>query len=188
MASKTRQYITYAVIIILSVLVIWQFSYNQQLANMYSKAFYKSADIQKLTGVGDLGSQHIHAHLTVILNDKKIDFAKPQYQLQHTFIHFEDGEGHTIHVHATGLTLGHLFKSLGGEVSLSCMKIESKEYCSAAEAAGDKLKVYVNGNRIFDPANYLFKNMDMILVAYGTLSDDEIQKELENVGKVKIEE
>src|SRR3989338_4534522 len=188
MASKTRQYITYAVILILSVLAIWQFSYNQQLAKTYSKAYYKSADLQKLTGVGDLGSQHIHAHVTVMVDDKKVDFAKPNYQLQHNFIHFEDGEGHTAHVHATGLALGHLFKSLGGEVNLNCMKIESKEYCSETEAAGNKLKAYVNGERIFDPANYLFKNMDRILVAYGTLSDDEIKKEIENIGKIEIEE
>ncbi|MBI2136870.1 hypothetical protein HYU06_07400 [Candidatus Woesearchaeota archaeon] len=188
MASKTRQYLTYAVILILSVLVIWQFSYNQQLAKKYSKAYYKSADIQKLTGVGDLGSQHIHAHLTVLANGKKIDFAKPNYQLQHNFIHFEDSEGHTAHVHATGLALGHLFKSLGGEISLSCMKIEGKEYCSETEAAGNKLKTYVNGERIFDPANHLFKNMDRILVAYGTLSDDEIKKEIENIGKTETDE
>ncbi|HIH42857.1 TPA: hypothetical protein HA246_04385 [Candidatus Woesearchaeota archaeon] len=188
MTSKTRTYFAYAVIIILCVLVIWQFSYNQQLAKMYSKAYYKSADIQKLSGIGDLGSQHIHAHLTVMADNKKVDFAKPNYQLQHSFIHFEDGEGHTVHVHATGLTLGNLFKSLGGEVNLNCMKIESKEYCSSVEATGNKLKVYVNGERIFNPANYLFKNMDRILVAYGTLSEDEIKKELENIGKIEIEE
>ncbi len=188
MASKTLRNINYAVLILLSILVLWQFSQNQSLAQLYSKAFYKAEDLKKITGIGDLGSQHIHAHLTVVVNDKKIDFAKPIYQLQHNFIHFEDGEGHTIHVHATGLTLGHLFRSLGGEVSLNCVKLESKEYCSSSESTGDKLKVYVNGNRIFDPADYLFKHMDRILIVYGTLNDDEIQKELEDAAKIMIEE
>lgn len=186
MTSKTTRYVTYALIIILSLLVIWQFSYNQQLAKMYSKAFYKVIDLQKLTGVGDLGSQHIHSHLTIMVNGKAIDFAKPQFQMQHTFIHFEDSDGTTIHVHATGLTLGHLFKSLDGEINLNCMKIEFKEYCSKAYPDGDKLKVFVNNNRIFDPSNYVFKNMDRILVVYGTLSDDDIQKELDKIATAEI--
>ncbi|MFB5620238.1 MAG: hypothetical protein ACE5RC_03810, partial [Nitrosopumilus sp.] len=52
-------------------------------------------------GVGQFGSEHAHAALTVFINGDKIDFSHPQFQIQSKYIHFENDNSYLIHKHAT---------------------------------------------------------------------------------------
>src|SRR5688572_14933994 len=53
---------------------------------------------------GALGSAHQHAAFLVKVNGENIDFSQPQYQVVSDFIHVENGDGTTLHRHATNVT------------------------------------------------------------------------------------
>ena len=57
-----------------------------------------------LSEFGELGSEHAHAQIFVIISGYTVDFSDPQYQLTSEYIHFENNEGSLIHRHATGVT------------------------------------------------------------------------------------
>jgi len=125
-----------------------------------------------------LHSDHLHSDVKVYINGQAIDFSQRKYQLASSFIHFEEGIGDVIHTHATGLTIGHMFKSLSMDFNNNCIIFESKSYCDENDK---KLKFYVNGqpNKEFD--NYIIKDLNKILVSYGNENESEIQKQLDSI-------
>jgi hypothetical protein len=128
---------------------------------------------------GKLGSAHEHVDFKVYLEGKAVDFSKPQYQLRSKYIHLENNDGDVIHVHATGITLGFFFKTLGIEFSNECFILDRKErYCNNE---GKTLKLYVNGQENGEFERYLLKDKDKILVSYGDESYDEIEEQLKSI-------
>ena len=127
---------------------------------------------------GKIGWTHIHADVKVYINGQSVDFSQHKYQLASSFIHFEEGIGDVVHVHATGMTLGQLFKSLKGDLSNECVVLDSQSNCNEN---GKKLKVYINGkpNNEFD--NYVFHDLDKIFVSYGSENKSEIQKQMDSI-------
>jgi len=93
-------------------------------------------------GIGPVGSTHTHMNVSVIINGLPIDFSQPKYQLQAQHVHFEDGDGRTMHKHATGVTFKHMLDSLGIKADDLCIKVDGTEYC---EGNGKTLKYYLNG-------------------------------------------
>src|SRR3989338_2201482 len=90
---------------------------------------------------GPLRSAHNHADIKVYILGNAIDFSLPQYQLQDKLTHFENWDGDVVHTHATGITLGYIFKTLGMEITEECIKTDrGNKYCSADNAM---LKVFV---------------------------------------------
>ena len=171
--------IFYGIIIILSILFLWQSvsksSLKQQIqqingANYEVNRYYDNVKI--LSGVGQLKSAHQHADIKVYLNGKQINFSQKKYQLANTFIHFEGGIGEVMHAHATGLTLGHLFKSIGMGLTGSCLLYEVKSYCNDGK---NNLKFYVNGSSNEEFDNKLIVEGDKYLISYGTESNAEIK-------------
>ncbi len=168
----------YVVILILIVLFLWQWLSKGALVNQLNKMQHHNSQIQLMTGIGALGSAHLHADVKVYINGKAIDLSQQKYQLKNSFIHFEDGIGDVIHVHATGLTIGDMLKSLGIDFSNDCIVVEENSYCSDGNK---KLKFYVNGqlNNKFD--NYIIKNLDKYLISYGSENEEEMQNQLNSV-------
>ncbi len=176
MAKKDT--IFYFLILLLVILFLWQWISKGTLISQLNELQKDNKDLSLLSGIGPLRSAHLHADVKVYINGQSIDFSQKKYQLASRFIHFEEGIGDVVHTHATGLTIGHLFKSLGGDINNNCLVIDSQSHCNENNK---KLKFYVNGqpNNEFD--NYIIKNLDKYLISYGNEDEAEIQKQLNSV-------
>ena len=83
-----------------------------------------SQNTLSVAGFGPLGSAHEHAAFLVKVNGQNIDFSQPQYQVQSDYIHVENGDGTTLHRHATNVTFVDFLKSVK-------MDIDKKNNCLA---------------------------------------------------------
>lgn len=87
-------------------------------------------------------SIHEHATLKVFLNSSQpYDFTKQKYQVQAGFVHFEGGDGTTVHIHERRPSVGCLFNTLGWQVSSDRIVTDTGQVY--AEDATHELKVLV---------------------------------------------
>lgn len=172
----------YILIVVLVILFLWQWISKgafEGMANQHISNLQKyNSQLQLLSGIGPLGSAHIHADVRVYINGQPIDFSQRKYQLASSFIHFEDGIGDVVHIHATGMAIGHLFRSLSMGINDNCIAAEKQNYCSDN---GKKLKFYANGKPNNEFGNYEMHDLDKILVSYGNENDSEMQKQLSSI-------
>ncbi|MBI2134347.1 hypothetical protein HYU09_00005, partial [Candidatus Woesearchaeota archaeon] len=75
--------------------------------------------------IGPLGSAHNHADIKVYVLGNAIDFSQQKYQLKHQAVHFENRDGDVVHTHATGITLGYMFETLGMNINENCLTIDA---------------------------------------------------------------
>ncbi len=129
--------------------------------------------------VGPAGSTHIHHDFKLYVNGQAIDFSQPKYQLRSRLVHFEGGDGFVIHTHATGMTLGYMLNTLGIQLAPGCIKVDSTNYC---DDGSKTLKVYVNGEQTGN-GDYLMKDLDKILVSYGS---ENVAEQLESITNLAI--
>ena len=183
MAKKSQ--ILYLVIITLFVLLLWQWISKNSLMSQIGSLNKQAALLQnhngqlsKLSGIGSLKSTHIHSDIKVYINGQKIDFSQKKYQVATSYIHFENGDGDVVHMHATGLAMNNLFKSLNGDFNGNCIEFEQQMHCNDNN---NKLKFYVNRKPNVEFGYYIIKDLDRILVSYGSESNAEIQKQLDSV-------
>lgn len=129
--------------------------------------------------IGPVGSTHEHADFKVYINGEALNFAHPEYMVKTQFVHIEDMIGTVIHKHATGITLGYFFKSLGFEFNDKCFILDNKEeFCNE----GDKtLKFYVNEQRNEEYGDYEIKDNDKYLISYSNEDNEEIQEQLNSI-------
>jgi hypothetical protein len=127
-------------------------------------------------GAGMLGDEHEHASLLVRIFGDKFDFSVPAYQIKSSWIHFEGQDGNTVHRHASGVTLGYLFDTLGISLTDKCFVFpDGREFCTNDEYS---LKFYLNHNQIPDIRNYVLQEDDRILVSYGSETPEQIEAQL----------
>lgn len=130
--------------------------------------------------IGILGSQHIHADFKVFINGKTIDFSDNEYYMKSSFMHLDDNQNKqdasgVLHMHATGVPLWVFFKSIGMDFNKDCITLKNNEkFCNDGNK---KLKFYVNGKPNSEFENYVFNNLDKILISYGNESEEEINKQ-----------
>ena len=173
-----KDLIFYAAIFILLSLFLWQWISKGALLNQLVAIQKDNNDLRLLSGIGLLRSTHEHADVKVYLNEQAVDFSQHKYQLASRFIHFEEGVGDVIHKHAIGLTVGHLFKSLGGDINNNCITLDGQSYCKDGNKT---LKFYVNNQPNSEFDNYVIKDLDKILISYGNEAQAEIQKQLGSI-------
>ncbi len=135
--------------------------------------------------IGVLGSQHTHADWKIYINGKALDdifleplsmdMSKMDNKLTSSFIHLDKGApapektGDILHMHATDVPLWIFFKSVGMDFNKECLTLpDSQRFCSGN---GKTLKFYVNGKQNNEWENYVFKDLDKILVSYGDETD-----------------
>lgn len=175
---RKKDLIFYSLILILILLFLWQWLSKGALTNQLNQLQKYNNQFQLLSGIGPLGSTHLHADVKVYINGQALDFSQRKYQLTNSFIHFEEGIGDVIHTHATGLTIGHMFKSVGIDFSNNCMIFEGKSYCNENDK---KLKFYVNGQLNTEFDNRVIHDLDKYLISYGNENDSEIEKQLNSI-------
>ena len=143
-----------------------------------------SQPISSPPGAGTLGSDHSHAAILVKIFGDSFDFSVPAYQIQASWIHFEAGEGSTIHKHATGVTLGYLFESLRLGLDDQCFVFkDGRSFCTNEDYS---LKFFINGEQIGDIREYEIMEGDRILVSYGDESSQEIESQLSELEAQQI--
>lgn len=136
-------------------------------------------------GAGKLGDEHEHALMNVIIFGDKFDFSTPAYQVKNRFIHFENHNGDTVHRHASGVTMGFLFKTLNIGFSDSCFTFPDKrEFCTNDEYS---LKFYVNHQNVPSLLDYVLEDNDRILISYGNENSTQIDEQLARVDSTLID-
>lgn len=125
---------------------------------------------------GALGSEHSHAAILVKVFGDTFDFSAPAYQIKSSWIHFEGRDGSTIHKHATGVTLGFLFETLGLGLDDQCYVFQDgRSFCTNEDYS---LKFYINGEKVSDIRDYEIEEDDRILISYGGETPEEIEAQL----------
>ncbi len=141
-------------------------------------------------GVGEYGSDHAHAAITVFVDGEQLNFGLPQFQVSSRYIHFENHNPYLIHKHATNVPLEMLFASFGMKITQDCIilnydvssDIKSGSYCSGQD---QPLVFYVNGEKYYsDISQYVLEHNDRILVSFGDA--ESISKYLTYLESLKI--
>jgi len=131
-----------------------------------------------LSEFGEVGSEHEHAQIFVIISGYTVDFSGPQYQLTSEYMHFENNEGSLIHRHATGVTLGFFFETMGIRLSEDCFSDDDDSYCTNSEHT---LEFYVNAVQLDKLDSYVVKQGDRIVISYDNDSLSVIHDSLESI-------
>ena len=133
---------------------------------------------------GPLGGIHIHAGLLVLIYGQQFDFTSTAYQLKSPYIHFEKGNGETVHMHAANVTMGFLFGNLKIGLDDKCYTFpDARKFCTDDKYT---LKFYINHHQVPDLANYVFKDNDKMLISYGNENDTQINEQLARVDGIKL--
>ncbi len=157
--------------------------------------------------IGVLGSQHIHADWKVYVDGKQfylepfaMDMSNMNANITSSFIHVDKGANRdspdcasrssrdcavapektsdVLHMHAKGVPLWLFFRSIGGDFNGTCLTLpDNPQFCSAE---GKTLTFYVNGKQNNEFGNYVFNNLDKILISYGDTGSD-VQAELGSI-------
>lgn len=124
-------------------------------------------------GAGPLGSEHSHSAILVKIFGDTFDFSLPAYQIKTSWIHFEGGDGTTIHKHATGVNLEYLFDSIKLKVDDKCFTFQDgRQFCTNEDYT---LNFYINGEKVSNIVSYEPMDKDRILIVYGAETPEEIQ-------------
>ena len=127
-------------------------------------------------GAGKLGSEHVHSSILVRVFGDKLDFASPAYQIQSSWIHFEDSDGTTIHRHASGVTLGYLFDSLNIGIDTKCFVFpDGRQFCTNEDYS---LKYYINHQPVSNIYDYIFEDGDRIMISFGAETPEQVEEQL----------
>ena len=127
-------------------------------------------------GAGVLGDEHEHASVLVRIFGDKFDFSLPAYQIKSSWIHFEAQDGTTVHRHASGVTMGYLFETLGITINEECYIFpDGRQFCNNEDYS---LKYYINHEKVSNINDYVFEDQDKILISYGDETPEEIEEQL----------
>lgn len=149
----------------------------------YALSVYSSHITPNNPAYGVLGSAHVHAAFAVKLNGTKLDFSDKKYQVKSRFMHVENGDGDTLHRHATGVPIAEFFRSIKMNVTDSCFTNDNgTKYCSNGK---ENLEFYVNGNKTKSIADYVFNDDDRILIVYGD-SPIQVKQDLDQLQQSPI--
>jgi len=122
---------------------------------------------------GALGSEHSHAAILVKIFGDTFEFSGPAFQIKSPWIHFEGGDGTTVHKHATGVKLGYLFDTLSIGLDDQCYVFpDGKSFCSDEDY---KLRFFINSDEVPDIRDYEIQEGDRILIVFGSETPDEIE-------------
>ncbi len=129
---------------------------------------------------------HYHANFALFIDDKRVDFSKPEYseeiqsctvsdkQTPKQRVHLHEKNPDVVHIHASGVAWGHLFQNLGYGVGDSYI-VDDKGVIFQ-DSAEKKLVFVLNGKEVTSIANKMIDSEDRLLVNYGTSTPEELIK------------
>jgi protein-disulfide isomerase len=121
----------------------------------FKKLVQDAIDKNPVSVSEDEGAYHVHFDLKTYVNGSSVNFALSRYQESENNpldpdIHFHDGNGKVVHVHAAGLPLSRLFNSLKITFPLDVVG-------------------YVNGKKVENILSYVPQDLDRIVVGEGPI-------------------
>ena len=127
---------------------------------------------------------HVHADFAMILDHELVDFTDDRYQshadaVKHPSLHLHNNDGHIIHRHAEGVTLGDFFSSLGFSISDTLIITDAGGEYRATDH--ERVLFFVNGHQKTGIADYVIADEDQLLIYFGDPSDDRITTYLANL-------
>ncbi len=138
-------------------------------------------------GAGPLNDEHEHVALLVRIHGDKFDFSLPSYQIKSSWIHFEGSDGDTVHRHASGVTMGYLFETLGIGLNDECFAFKSQEgeraFCNDDKFS---LKFFINHKQVPSILDYVGQEDDRILISYGGETPEEVEEQLQELDNQAI--
>ena len=138
--------------------------------------YYYATVIAPAPGVGPVGSTHQHAQFRLAIDGERFEFEKPPYQLRSQYVHFEEGNGFILHKHATGVTIGFTFQTLGMRLDDASLTLDNGTVLRSG--SGKTFKFYVNGAQMPQLARYEVREGDQILIYFGEDTEAKIQEQV----------
>lgn len=196
LATKPKSNPKIFLIIMVSFIVISSIFFSFYFMNQNeidSQIIENTLDLEQILSnkydIGEYGSDHAHAAMIIIVNNTKLNFGLPQFQIANKFIHFENGNSYLIHKHATGVPLEMLFSSFGMDITSDCIFLKSdstyvktKKFCIQGN---QYLSYYVNGKEYpSDIIQYEINHNDRILISLGNM--ESIPKQLKYLESLEI--
>lgn len=132
--------------------------------------------------IGEPGSTHHHSTFLVFLNGELLRFDKGQYWVKDPRIHLHPPFWAEFHSHATNVSIGLFFKTIGMNFNSTCFETQNQSFCNNET---HKIHFYVNGNQSMEFQNRLTQNWDRYLIAYGNYSQSEIDSMLGQVPDIR---
>ena len=130
-------------------------------------------------GAGALFDEHEHASILVRIFGDKFDFSGVSFQIKNSWIHFEGGDGNTVHRHSSGVTSGYLFETLGIGLTAECFIFpDGREFCNNEDYS---LKFFINHQPVSGISNYVLNEGDKILISYGDETLEQLDEQLEEL-------
>ncbi len=191
--NRTILVITVAFVIVSAGIFSYYFMNQNEIDSRILQNSINIDPEQKLVNqydVGEYGSDHAHAAIAVFVDDEKLNFSLPQFQLTSRYIHFENNNSYLIHKHATNVPLEMLFASFGMKISTDCIilnyaksaDIKTNSFCTEQDQS---IVFYVNGEKYYsDISQYVLEHNDRILISFG--DDESISKQLAFLESLEI--
>ena len=158
-------------------------------AGVYKYAFeHKTKLPNTLPVIDKVGSDHAHASLLIMIDDRVLNFCSPDYMLKSQYVHFEDNNCSVVHRHARGVTILTFLKTIGIGLTNDCLTTpaDQKTYCDNGK---QHLRVVVNGKEMSIELlpYYVFRNNDHILIDYGSESSDMLRYKYNQVPQIPLD-
>ena len=146
--------------------------------------------------IGVLGSQHIHADWKIYINGEEFDWSlfadlhskqmAGDTSITNTsaFIHIHpakapEKDGDVLHMHATKVPLWMFFKSIGMKLDKISLTLDDGRVLKNEN--GNTLKFYLDGKKVDELVEYVYQDLDKLLISYGPENDPDIDNQINSV-------
>jgi len=158
-------------------------------AVLFVREFRSPQTITRRCEPGDPGCElrqkiHEHADFAVVIRGQQFDFGQKQFistaekELSPN-VHIHSPRHTVIHIHREQTTWDEFFRSLGFELTDTCITLPAGErYCNTAT---EKLKFVVNGVRIDSIMFEDLQGLSRVLISYGPETDDQVMQQYAHV-------
>lgn len=140
----------------------------------------------------DDGSVHYHANFAVYINGQQEKFDSPTFyeevascSITHANpkaeAHMHDNISHVVHVHSDSATWGLFFQNIDYSVSRSSILTDDGLFVGGVDE--NKLTFVLNGKEVPSIAGRVIGNEDVLLIDYGTSTQQELDDRYETIVK-----
>ena len=127
---------------------------------------------------------HYHANWAVFIDGERLDLSADRYMEDVTRcsvdpslvepedrVHMHENDQDVVHVHAAGVTWGHLLANLGFTLSDDLLVTDAGSY---VDDGSRSLKFILNGNEVRSIRNRRIGDLDRLLISYGAENVEEV--------------
>jgi len=156
---------------------------------LFVREYRSPQNVTRRCQPGDPGCElrqkiHEHADFAVVIHGTQFDFGQKQFistagkELSPN-VHIHDPRHTVIHVHREQTTWDEFFRSLGFELTDTCIKLPTGEsYCNTG---ADKLKFVINGVRVDSIMFEDIQGLSRALISYGPETGDQLMQQYAQV-------